>query len=276
MSESIKELASALSKFQGEITNPKNTAKNPQFNSKYAPLQDVLSLARPVLAKQGLSVLQSTTGDLENVTVSTMLLHESGQFMETEPFVLKGEQTARGGAKVLNVQGAGSMITYIRRYQLTAILGLASEDDDDGNHASKKDDKKEEPTIKKENNTNGENVTTKMLIDLASDKGVQLTDICKKYGASEVKFIKQDDKKKAYETLKHIGEETSKTIDSNKIESIIALSTKKGVKEHSICEAYNLGSFKEMTFEMWKEATKKLELKADKIVSKEEEVLKQF
>jgi len=70
--------------------------------------------------------------------VSTMLLHSSGEYMETEPFILKGEQTARGGAKVLNVQGAGSMITYIRRYQISAILGLASEDDDDGNHSTKK------------------------------------------------------------------------------------------------------------------------------------------
>jgi len=137
-SESIKEIAAALSKFQGEITNPLNSAKNPQFNSKYAPLQDILSLARPILSKNGLSILQSTTGELESVTVSTLLMHASGEFIETEPFILKGEQSIRGGGKVLNVQGAGSMITYIRRYQISAILGLASEDDDDGNHAGKK------------------------------------------------------------------------------------------------------------------------------------------
>jgi hypothetical protein len=135
-SESIKELAGALAKFQGDVSNPKNTASNPQFNSKYAPLQDILSMVRPLLSKQGLSVVQSTAGDLENVTISTMLLHESGEYLGTNPFVLKGEQTLKGGAKVLNIQGAGSMITYVRRYQLSAILGLSSEDDDDGNHAS--------------------------------------------------------------------------------------------------------------------------------------------
>jgi hypothetical protein len=140
-SESIKELAMALSKFQGEVTNPKNTARNPQFNSRYAPLQDILSLVRPLLSKQGLSILQTTTGDLENVTITTLLLHESGEYIETDPFTLRGEQTTKGGAKVLNVQGAGSMITYIRRYQISAILGLSSEDDDDGNHASGKFDK---------------------------------------------------------------------------------------------------------------------------------------
>ena len=135
-SESIANLAQALSKFQGQMTNPKNTAKNPQFNSKYAPLQDILALARPLLSEQGLSLLQSTTGDLENVAISTMLMHESGEYLETDSFVLRGEQSVKGGGKVLNVQGAGSMITYIRRYQVSAILGIASEDDDDGNNSS--------------------------------------------------------------------------------------------------------------------------------------------
>ena len=136
--ESIKELAGALAKFQCEVSNPKNTASNPVYNSKYAPLQDILALVRPLLSKQGLSIVQSTTGDLENVTITTMLLHESGEYLETEDFVLKGEQTLKGGGKVINVQGAGSMITYIRRYQVSAILGLSSEDDDDGNHATGK------------------------------------------------------------------------------------------------------------------------------------------
>lgn len=154
-SETIANLAMSLAKFQGEMTNPKNTAKNPQFNSKYAPLQDILALARPILSKHGLSLIQSTTGDLENVTISTMLMHESGEFLETEPFILKGEQTMKGGGKVLNVQGAGSMITYIRRYQVSAMLGVASEDDDDGAHSTgykgndKHDDK--EPEIPKGN-----------------------------------------------------------------------------------------------------------------------------
>jgi len=148
-SESIKELAGALSKFQGEVTNPKNTAKNPQFNSKYAPLQDILSLVRPLLSKQGLSLLQTTTGDLEGVTIITILLHESGEFLETDPFVLKGEQSIRGGGKVLNVQGAGSMITYLRRYQISALLGLSSEDDD-GNHASEKADNSKKITPNEE------------------------------------------------------------------------------------------------------------------------------
>jgi len=61
-SENIKEIAAALSKFQGEITNPLNSAKNPQFNSKYAPLQDILSLTRPILAKNGFKCLTEYHG----------------------------------------------------------------------------------------------------------------------------------------------------------------------------------------------------------------------
>lgn len=254
-SEIIKDLAAALSKFQGEVTNPKNTAKNPQFDSNYAPLQDILSLTRPLLSKQGLSILQSTAGDLENVTISTMLLHESGQYMEMEPFILRGEQTLKGGGKVLNVQGAGSMITYIRRYQVSAILGLASEDDEDGNHASGKSDDngKEEVTV-----------TTKMLIDMAKSKGIDEASICKKYKATEIKFIKQDDKKAEYESLKQGKEDPPILIDKNKIEAIKALADKKGIKEAVICAAYKITKFDQMNFNMWNEATKKLELKPDK------------
>ncbi|PGS62050.1 ERF family protein, partial [Bacillus cereus] len=42
MSDSIKEIAAAFAKFQAEVNNPKNTAKNPQFGSKYAPLDVVI------------------------------------------------------------------------------------------------------------------------------------------------------------------------------------------------------------------------------------------
>lgn len=137
-SESIKELASALSKFQGEIKNPANTANNPFFKSKYAPLNDVLNLVRPVLFKHGLSVVQAPSGDGENIIVTTTLLHNSGEYIEFQPLILKADKAT--------AQGAGSAITYARRYALSAILGISSEDDDDGNHATgDKDPTKDKP-----------------------------------------------------------------------------------------------------------------------------------
>jgi len=124
-SESIKNLAIALSKFQNEVKNPKNTADNPFYDSKYAPLQDVLNEVRPLLSKHGLSVIQSPSGDGQSVSITTLLLHESGEWIEFDPLVLKAQK--------ITPQGAGSAITYGRRYALSAILGISSEDDDDGN-----------------------------------------------------------------------------------------------------------------------------------------------
>ena len=138
-SESIAALAKALSQFQGEIKNPNNTADNPFFKSKYAPLNDILNLVRPILSKHGLSIVQAPTGDGEHIIIHTTLLHSSGEFMEFPPLTLRTDKAT--------AQGAGSAITYGRRYAISAILGISSEDDDDGNHAEVKQDikKKTEP-----------------------------------------------------------------------------------------------------------------------------------
>ena len=124
-SDSIKNIAVALTKFQAEVKNPKNTADNPYYKSKYAPLQDVLNIVRPLLSKYGLSIIQNPAGDGELISIHTMLIHESGEWIEFEPLILKAEK--------ITPQGAGSAITYGRRYALSAVLGISSEDDDDGN-----------------------------------------------------------------------------------------------------------------------------------------------
>lgn len=126
-SESIANIAAALCKFQEECPAPKKTAENPHFKSKYSPLEEIISTIKPYLAKNGLSFFQSTTTEGENICVTTLLLHTSGEFIESEPLKLPmGKVTA---------QGAGSAVTYARRYSLCAALGIAAEDDDDGNAA---------------------------------------------------------------------------------------------------------------------------------------------
>lgn len=128
-SEEIAELAKALVAFQGEVSNPKNSTANSFFESKYAPLPDVLNVVRPLLSKHGLCVVQSpSNGEGGTIVISTLLLHTSGQWIEADPLVLKPEKT--------NPQGAGSAITYGRRYTLSTLLAVCSEDDDDGNEAS--------------------------------------------------------------------------------------------------------------------------------------------
>ena len=68
-----------------------------------------------------------------------------------------------------------------------------------------------------------------------------------------------------------IEHEPMPLIDKNKIESIETLATKKGIIQKSICAAYDLTEFKEMTFDIWREATEKLELRPDKIEKKVED-----
>lgn len=135
-SDSITALAAALTKFQLEVTNPKNTASNPMFKSKYAPLSEVINTVKPILGKYGLSFIQSTGSSEESIVITTMVIHKSGEWIESEPLTLPAYQLKSGGVKDFNAQGAGSAITYGRRYSLSAILGISSEDDDDGNGAS--------------------------------------------------------------------------------------------------------------------------------------------
>ena len=127
-SESIKNIAAALCKFQQECESPKKTANNPHFKSKYAPLEEIIKVATPTMAANGLSHFQSTSADGDSVVVTTVLMHTSGEFIESDPLRLPmGKATA---------QGAGSSLTYARRYSLCAILGIAAEEDDDANGAS--------------------------------------------------------------------------------------------------------------------------------------------
>lgn len=118
-------MSKALSSFQGEIKNPTNTADNPFYKSKYSPLHEILNEIRPVMAKYGLSVIQSPGGNGKDISITTMLLHSSGEWIKFSPLIITAEKTTP--------QGAGSAITYGRRYTISALLGISSENDDDGN-----------------------------------------------------------------------------------------------------------------------------------------------
>ena len=125
-SESIKNLTAALAKAQSALSNAKNTADNPFYKSRYAPLGDVLDLIRPVLAKNDLSVVQyPSSQDGKAVSIHTMLIHASGEYIDFDPLTLTAEK--------ITPQGAGAAITYGRRDTVSGIFNIASEDDDDGN-----------------------------------------------------------------------------------------------------------------------------------------------
>jgi hypothetical protein len=123
-SNEIKNLATALNAFQGEVSKIAKTSVNPFFKSKYASLSDILDVIREPLTNNGLSFVQFPKG---KYGLETMLLHNSGEWL-SESYEMKPTKE--------DPQGAGSVITYQRRYALGAILGLNIDEDDDGNKAS--------------------------------------------------------------------------------------------------------------------------------------------
>lgn len=130
ISEKCAELFTALNALHSEIKNPGTPANNSYFKSKYTPLDYMLDHAKPLIEKHGLAVLQFPCSNETGVGVVTIVTHESGQFIESEPYYLPLAKK--------DPQAGGSAITYARRYSLAAALGIASDPDDDGNEASKK------------------------------------------------------------------------------------------------------------------------------------------
>lgn len=146
-SPEIDRIAAALAKAQGAIEGAKKDSDNPFFKSKYADLAAVWAACRMQLATVGIAVVQIPNGSGRRVPIkcwdkndaplpdgegseqrlTTLLVHASGQWIGGTFTMVAGEVTP---------QAAGSCITYMRRYSLAALVGVAPEDDD-GNAASK-------------------------------------------------------------------------------------------------------------------------------------------
>jgi hypothetical protein len=120
-SDSIKELATALALAQGTIENASKNATNPAFKSKYADLAEIINTVRPVFSEHGLSVVQFPSFDAGVASVETVVMHKSGEWMSGIASAPITKQDA---------QGVGSAITYLRRYSLAAVAGIAQEDED--------------------------------------------------------------------------------------------------------------------------------------------------
>ena len=130
-SDTITNLAAAIVKAAAELEDIKKegsaqipTKSGGSFSYRYATLPGILQAVRPILTRHGLTVLQNASeGPHGSVHISTMLVHSSGEFIVLDALPMPMGNTA---------QETGSAITYGRRYQLLAALGLAADDDDDG------------------------------------------------------------------------------------------------------------------------------------------------
>ena len=123
----MKNLAKALLEAQKEMGNAKKDSTNPFFKSKYADLNSVREACLPALNNHGITVLQPITHIDGKNFVKTILLHESGESMESLTEIVYSKQN--------DAQAQGSGITYARRYGMQSFLNVGA-DDDDGNIAS--------------------------------------------------------------------------------------------------------------------------------------------
>tara|TARA_R110000868_G_scaffold271022_3_gene530503 strand:- start:10660 stop:11091 length:432 start_codon:yes stop_codon:yes gene_type:complete len=125
----MKEITKALLKAQKEFPTVKKEDTNPFFRSSYAGLPSVLEAVLPKLNANDLVLSQSPITDGDRIGVETTIYHISGESI-TSKFTMNLAKN--------DPQGAGSAITYARRYALVSMLGLNVDEDDDGNVASAK------------------------------------------------------------------------------------------------------------------------------------------
>jgi hypothetical protein len=118
----MKQIATALLKAQTEMTTPKKGSVNPFFKNKYADLNDVLCAVVPALNNNGIVLLQPLVNIEGKNYVKTVLMHESGETFESLAEIFCTKQN--------DAQAYGSGISYARRYSVSSICGIGSEDDD--------------------------------------------------------------------------------------------------------------------------------------------------
>lgn len=123
----MKQIAKALLEAQMEMGNAKKDSTNPFFKSKYADLNAIREACIPILNNKNIVVLQPMVVLEGKNYIKTLLLHDSGETMDSLTEIIYSKQN--------DAQAQGSGITYARRYGLQSLVNIGA-DDDDGNKAS--------------------------------------------------------------------------------------------------------------------------------------------
>lgn len=171
-SEQTADLSAALAKAQSAMRAAAFNRVNPHFKSKYADLASVLDAIRKPLADNGLSTTQITEIRDGQFLLVTTLWHASGQWLASEyPLPMNAKP-----------QELGSALTYARRYSLSALVCIASEEDDDANAAQK-------------GNGNGQYVSPQQvesLIGMVNEVGADMGAFCRHLGVDGLPELPAD------------------------------------------------------------------------------------
>lgn len=190
-SEKISTLIKSLRLVQSSIENVTKDKKNDFFKSKYADLSSVLDTIKPLFVENGLSYSQHPSLTANVVNLETVIFHDSGEWMSSVASAPVAKQ---------DPQGVGSAITYLRRYALSAIVGITQEDDD-GNSASNNKDKhvderwkkfsppQEKSTLMPDDPMPDFSVETKNDLFTMSSAIVSQSDILKKYNRKDIRSM---------------------------------------------------------------------------------------
>lgn len=138
-SNEIDQIAAAIAKAQasmGSATKNSSGQVRGNRNYKYADLAAIVDTYRQPFAEQGLSVVQRPQPSDTGVRIQTMILHTSGQWIADDGLYMPADQN--------NPQAYGSAMTYARRYGISALVGIVT-DDDDGKAATDAANAKQQP-----------------------------------------------------------------------------------------------------------------------------------
>ena len=142
-SNTISKIAGAIAKAQAEMPVVKFDAQNPFLKNKYATLGAVIETARPILSKHELAIVQSPVSANDQIGITTLITHSSGEWLEDTIFI-----AAQDGKGLSSAQNAGVVISYLRRYSLQAFLNMYADEDTDAHKPEAKTDNEAERKAK--------------------------------------------------------------------------------------------------------------------------------
>jgi len=176
----MKAISQALVKFQAQLKPVSKDSENPFFKSSYADLSSILQAIMPVLSANGLALSQPMKVQDGGTILITRLIHESGESLESE-MILPSHA---------DPQKFGSLISYYKRYQLSALLSISTKDEDnDGNMTAPVNNYTQKAPVAASNNTLASDAQKNAMRKM----GIQFSDNVSKSEAS--KLIEQANKK---------------------------------------------------------------------------------
>lgn len=201
-SENINELMTALALAQSKMNNPHKN-KTAQ-GVKYADLSAIIDAAKPSLVECGLSIIQFPYNAEDRIGVSTQLSHKSGQWVRSHIEVSTNNSNRRAN----DVQQAGTVITYLRRYALSALLFMFAEDDTDGNY--QKNDSPQKSSLPPQKPAAAPQINLGMVKTLMLKAGTTQEDVTKWCEAKGVKSLEEFSQEQLASLYNYLQKQTTK------------------------------------------------------------------